>query len=447
MGRDYTPGQQEKICREGSKMLYNSGGSSTSVNNNPFAWIKTIPPFVWYDLLGFSSTKPNASSPSLSDDALKNLFDGLSAASLTIAAISLGLLSNVGIALYDVPFRARQEIRQLNQIRDRLGEKTPLLLIKETEPNYGDYHSDLRLLLKIDPNKEVFDHPVQVAIQLPSIMHPVWNFPSKADKDLLEASVHLSDHESLANWQMFWNTLAGHSLLSIQPSLHRVFLEEVGNPSRTYPIYVDRGDPQNAPADATFDSPSGQRLLKTKVTEVGFEFPDSIHSIGPIKIKPPGAAAAIPIQLKDLVLVVVMGTQQKSPQPFNHFYDQCRNFLPDLRCTSSFDETFPNLAKLGPDYRALPLKDLDKILEVEGKRSKAQLDVLGAKIPSELVTFIGLPALFVLLLQFIASCRYILKNTNAISADVASKWVSAIREPGFLLFGFLTIAVLPFFAP
>jgi hypothetical protein len=82
-------------------------------------------------------------------------------------------------------------------------------------------------------------------------------------------------------------------------------------------------------------------------------------------------------------------------------------------------------------------------MEVETKRSKAELDVVGVKIPGELVTLFGLPALWVLLVQFIATCHYILQNTRQISSEIASKWLNVIKHPVLLFLGFLTIGLLP----
>jgi len=76
--------------------------------------------FIWREVLGFSFPKKTRDSPNLSDDALKNLFDALSTITLTNTAIAFGLLSNLGIVFNDIPFRARQEIKQLARFLHRV---------------------------------------------------------------------------------------------------------------------------------------------------------------------------------------------------------------------------------------------------------------------------------------------------------------------------------------
>jgi hypothetical protein len=308
-------------------------------------WIRKSLFFIWRELLSFSSEVGRTKGPNLSKDALKNLMDVLSGASLTIAAISLGLISNVGIALNDVPFRARQDLGQL-------------LII----------HSELPQASLEDQNQK-FHRTVQV-------------LPATNDKNL--------------------------------------------------------------PAD---NVPREMQLLKTTVTDVAFVFPGIIPETeagASISLKP--AEGQVPVATVALRLVLEFSADQKWSSPFNHFLDKTHTFLPKLVGPATFDETFPNLALLGPNYRSLLLADLDRILDDESKRSKGELDVFGAKIPSDLLSFIGLPLLWILLVQFISTCRYIRANTAEISIEAASKWSGALKGFGSISFGFLTIWLLPLLA-
>jgi hypothetical protein len=82
----------------------------------------------------------------------------------------------------------------------------------------------------------------------------------------------------------------------------------------------------------------------------------------------------------------------------------------------SFDDAFPNLTKLGEKYRSLPFDHLNAILGEESKRSKGELEIFGAKIPNELVGWIGIPALGLLFIRFISTCLYLLKHADSIRA-------------------------------
>jgi hypothetical protein len=74
----------------------------------------------------------------LSNDALKNLFDVLRTVNLTVTAISLGLLSNVIIALNDVSYLARKEVQDLTRIKGQVEDYTANTLFQEVAREFGE---------------------------------------------------------------------------------------------------------------------------------------------------------------------------------------------------------------------------------------------------------------------------------------------------------------------
>ena len=187
--------------------------------------------------------------------------------------------------------------------------------------------------------------------------------------------------------------------------------------------------------------PQGASIQKP-ASAMDFGFPGFLSgatSNGPIMLRAP----LMQHDEDNLWLFVEMPVKPHWVSPFDAFFAKCRKLLPKLRRAPNFDETFPGLARLGEHYRSLKLSDLDGILEEEGKRSKGELDVFGAKIPSELLTVVGLPALCVLLLQFLSTSRYIRANTDTISVEAASKWSGLLKGIGFWLYCCIAIWALP----
>jgi hypothetical protein len=95
---------------------------------------------------------------------------------------------------------------------------------------------------------------------------------------------------------------------------------------------------------------------------------------------------------------------------------------PERAKAASFDDAFPNLAKLGQEYRRIRITDLDAILSEESKRSVAELELFGVKIPSEGVVSLGLPSLGVVLWQFALVAWYIAKQKQFLCQEQASQW-------------------------
>ncbi len=291
-------------------------------------------------------------------------------------------------------------------------------------------------MVNVDPNQSIFDHTFLLGLQLPSVIHPVWTFPDTVQKEkVLAETIRLNQLETLDNWRRFWNTLATYPLLRVQSNPLEGSVQNQ-NESRNYSVLVTRADNTN-PSSNTYATFSSANLVTTGVTTIEFLFPEFLGQPRSIQLRPPLSTVPIQINTDDLVLAVTIGTDRESKGPFDIFFDELHSFFPKLERAASFEDTFPNLTKLGPDFRSLALKDMDRILEEEGKRSKAELDVFGAKIPSELITIVGLPVLWLLLLQFISICRYIRANADSISTDAASKYPSILK--GFIVFTVLIV--------
>jgi hypothetical protein len=60
------------------------------------------------------------------------------------------------------------------------------------------------------------------------------------------------------------------------------------------------------------------------------------------------------------------------------------------------------LAQPGDNYQTVPFDKLDGLLADKNKRSKGELELFGAKIPNDLVAWLGIPALALLFKDFLA---------------------------------------------
>jgi len=324
--------------------------------------------------------------------------------------------------------QARKDLQSLLKIQDKLSESTPIQLIQEVEPRYGPTqpNSLLTLFLTIDTRSLVFDKPSWLKLQIPAVLHPVWSLTDSVDKVAgVKEDQRLSALETLGKWRLFWNTLSTNPfLLNVQNTIQLAFLYNQASGKRLGPVQVTPSVPIGLRIQTQSQQyiylPQGASTQKP-ATAMDFGFPAFLSnaiSNGPIGLRPPLAQH----EEGNLWLFVEMPVEPHWLSPFDAFFAKCQKLLPNLRRAPNFDETFPGLARLGEHYRSLKLTDLDGILEEEGKRSKGELDVFGAKIPSELLTIVGLPALCVLLIQFLSITRYIRANTDTISVEAASKW-------------------------
>jgi len=382
--------------------------------------------------------KKDKNTPNLPDDTLKNLFDALNGITLTTTAVSLALISNVGIALNDTAFRARQEIKQLIQIEDHFGTYTPTRLLQKANPAYN-LLPPLPVPIEVDPGHAILPKTLFLSLQLPSVIHPIWSTTAHENEHIPNDTTSLNQLQTVDNWRSFWNTLATYPLLRVQAEqLNGVLRDELHN-LHDIGVFVNANRP-NLPIGSA-QSPDHANFVRTSSGAMMFEFlfPGFVRTAGWsemfIELKIP--SGPVKADADNLVLVVTPATIRESKSPFDLFFEECHSFLPKLERLANFDEEFPNLTKLGPAFRSLRLSDIDRILEEEAKRSKAELEVFGAKIPSELITIVGLPVLWLLLLQFTSICRYIRANTDAISPDGASKYPSVLR--GFNVFTFLVL--------
>lgn len=387
----------------------------------------------------------------LSDDALKNLFDALSTANLTVLAVSLGLLSIVWIALNDVPNQARKELHQILQIQAQVGEYSPRRLIREAIQNSGTrLDFEFVLPLRIDPKKERFTESFTLPFRIQSFLHPFWDFPDESNKDTeyrFSDDVPIGQLGSVGQFRFVWDSLAKNPyLFHVQSDPNRLSLF-LARPSGKGRLDFVRFEGSKQSGNLDIQSPNeGPTLVaqtKSGVRSADFGFRGFLLFLpedSSTRLKQPFTP---PLLDNDLTLVIESPLETTNVNPFSYFFTKLGSILPDLRSGASFDETFPNLTQLGLNYRSLKLSDLDPILEEQSKRSKGQLEVFGAKIPSELVPFVGLPLLLAMLLQFTSICHYIRENVTRISADTASKWSILLRGFGFLLFGIVTTFGLP----
>ena len=374
----------------------------------------------------------------LSRDALKNLFDVLRTVNLTVTAISLGLLSNVIIALNDVTYLARKEVQDLERVKGQVGDYTANTLFQDVAREFGETPSfPLDISLSIDPNEKLFTQTFVDRLAIPSILHPVVSFGSEISKNDRYASgtnSPIKQFITLGQLGWFWNALAEKRYLLLAETAP-LLVSLVNKNSNSEAFIVPH---EIAPA------PTPGAIYDVRNSDLEIRGDDSKPTV---RLTLPSTFLLkdqrLRFQQREFDLILDLPARILHADSLVYLLSKCKKIDPKRVEANAFDDVFSNLAKLGANYRSLTLSDLDGILEDESKRSKGELEVFGAKIPSELVTWVGLPLLAVLLLQFSSVCGYITKRVDTIDVDVASQWSFLLSGFGFVLFGFGTTCLLP----
>lgn len=118
-------------------------------------------------------------------------------------------------------------------------------------------------------------------------------------------------------------------------------------------------------------------------------------------------------------------------------------FNRDLTDKSDFAATFPNLVRLPDNYHKEPRISLSGLLQEKTQQSSEQIEVLGAKISSELIPILGMPALIILLFQFASVGFYLVSRVPRLEMEDASQWSFLLSGWPFFILSFGTIFLIP----
>jgi hypothetical protein len=111
---------------------------------------------------------------------------------------------------------------------------------------------------------------------------------------------------------------------------------------------------------------------------------------------------------------------------------------------ANFAQAFPSLEKLTAHYQTENFRSLGTLLEeAVSQQPKGELEVLGIKVPSDLIALLGLPVLFILLFQFSAVGFYVASTVEQIGEEEAAGWSFLLPRWPFLFMSVGTIFVFP----
>jgi hypothetical protein len=405
----------------------------------------------------------------LSTESVKNLIAVLLSTSLLMTAISLGLISNVVVALNDLTIKARNELRDLLVIQGETPNLSldDLLLQSAKTANLNDV-ANWEVRGSIDPNAEILTDKLSVDIKLPAFVPAGLVLPSTSNntnaQSAIEAFSQLCEKQDYAigndfdleYYQMLWDTLAKtRYLLVVNPKKTRIIFCYIDDDLQT----VSLGKPMTTTTFSRsslgtripgFDSFSISLTISSvvltnggEVSGIGFNIPMRhylIEKTDQISFRPP---LDVLDKLKKLQLQIQVQTELVNAEPLKILLGKIARIGLSRAEADSFANAFPNLTNLGKQYRSLRLPDLDAILADESKRSKGTLEIFGVKIPSEAVVWLGLPSLGAILWQFGMVARYIDRRATSLGLEEASEWSFLLREPALSLFGIGTTVALP----
>jgi hypothetical protein len=384
----------------------------------------------------------------LSKDAVKNLLEAMQKVSLGIIAVSIGLLSNVLISQDSVEKKARPELETLLKIRDNLARYSVISLLlaqqREALVKTGQppvHRGQLQGKIK---TKAGFLLTNDVSFTFPG------EFRLNAQLDPKLAEKKFSDIQTLEEMRAIWNAIVSTKKfwrLETKPS--QTFLQLEKDPS--YVLDVDWVDLKDVEGGIQTTSDIGVLSL-TKIEPahinvnrdgatvwVDYEFlPALTASVDLDKLmKGFGLKQDQQDFLKSVFLSVGLEAKPVSFSP-------ALALDPILGAKTDFAAAFPNLEKLPDAYQNQKLRSLGTSLsESVAQQPKAELEVFGAKLPSDLIALLGLPVLAILLFQFSAVGFYGASRAGQLDDEDASHWSFMLRGWPFVATSFGTIFLLP----
>jgi hypothetical protein len=382
-----------------------------------------------------------------SDDVLKNLLGAMQGMIIASTLLSIALLSNLALSLTSDEEIARVELEQLLKDQREVGNNTPgKLLGTRLETILTKIAANVSRDQKVTATF-VIDKSQNVTRQ---IIFQYDEAQTESDNDDATAK-KFADIKTLDEMEKAWNRVALRNRYWLLLKPDHISLQKKDTLSdRTR---IDRSL-ENVRIDYWLADPKTQYgmvaaihypidglQISTAGDEVSldYEFPRQ-EAFG--NDKPQAIVQAFKLTPDEwnkiegftLSLTWTRSLPQRLP-PLPPFTDK-------LGHPRTFADAFPHLAALSNDDRKQSLSALLGILKSH-ERSGVEIELLGMKLPSDLIFFFGLPILAVLLFLFGATARHTKRIVVQLEKEYASQWPLLLKGPPFSVLTYGAILVLP----
>lgn len=445
------------------------------------------PTFRWLRLIW---AEEPAVEVELSGKSLENLFKVLQTLNLAVTTISLVLLSNVALLTSRWPtIRSSLELDKLLEISKAAQGLTGMDLIlaaakatnvksdvpwaidaQYTVPaDWKDAGSTKKICLVIPAlgcrifhhgqefvrmDDEPFPNDEKATRRLRS-RQP--SFEDSPDEQELESEVsslsrRADELQNLHDLTLWWNALAEIDTILVpgdkDQSLHvpDVSVSLVGSGAKTDLAAVSLQQDPSVPlvtsrtkylkCRAVSVNPVNSSDDKSDEVRLAFFFDVPDQSVALPTSEPRGASMTA---LMYTSLLLKVPGRRVEIKPLNALLKR----IPDIPASERFEEAFPDLAQLPRQYQTERVTVLKARLESDSLNGRQELEIFGAKIPSELFVLFGIPALTVLLFQFSSICAYICRRNETIQIQDASEWSFLLGARFLALLRYSTTLILP----
>jgi hypothetical protein len=347
--------------------------------------------------------------------------------------VSIGLLSTFALSRDRVEALAQPELDRLLNIRNNHGWDSASSVIhdalEQADQNANTF-KPTKLQLRI-PNNPYLS--AVVSLWLPGATYATHK--SALDKR------NLRELQTLEEMRDAWNAVTSVKEIWIVDTEQRPVIQLETEFGITIPLasepllWEPHPSNQRVPDVTAVESPIGdpQPIFFAGVV-LTYDFSPVIKSIGPDRLAP---ALRIPSNLLNGVKLRLLLSARRKDLFAATFLDDA------LGKKRDFAEAFPNLDRLSDNYQKQRLNSLKASLETATQQSKGDLEILGAKIPSDLITRFGLPVLATLLFQFSAICFYAASHIERLEEEDASQWSFLLTGWPFWLLSFGAVFALP----
>jgi hypothetical protein len=349
----------------------------------------------------------------LTKQVVKNLLDIARFDNLAVTAISLGLLSNVLIAINDISSKAREDLHELRRILKQSGDYTvDTLIFDAAQARKHELPKEWRISMLLDKNHVYLPSPIQIFVLIPGVVHPdISTGIESGDTFIGSRRIKDLDDGALGHCRSLWDVLAANrQSFIVTPSPKHVFVEfehsfpglhEVQSAGNGLHFEVTMSDVVVTPSSSQQDEyyrladPLHKDVADEQHSLVSFQWPADVTLIdrenpqfGHGNFHGPGSVGMLNAFRS---FFCELPTTAINSDPLTYLLKKVDNVEHKLFRAESFAEAFPSLSKWAAHYDTLKLDDLDIVLGEQSKQSRGELEIFGAKIPNELVAWIGLP--------------------------------------------------------
>lgn len=267
-----------------------------------------------------------------------------------------------------------------------------------------------------------------------------FSFPAECDFDMESplASKRFSDIRTWPQMREVWNAIGSFTTFWQAGTKLKALTFIAGN-NYELPILWHQFQGGTVYKDwvATFDRTSAP-VLNGEENAVTFSLLQTQSDLEKLKQLLQLDDGKIPPTLSDMKLKFVVGDGR------GYNFSPTLGLDPVLGRKTKFGEAFPNLEKLPAQYQIEDPGALPTLLEkTVTQQQKGELEIFGAKVPSDLIALLGLPILAILLFQFSAVGFYVRSHIERIGEEEAAEWSFLLQGWPFLIMSLVTSFVCP----